>query len=441
MAFVHKNKDVPRFVATVQPLGSAEFVDDAGDDVHPLIRNQSQQMPPVGSTRRAKPRVRECRRDLLIQLFSVGDDHYAWMVCLQLQQQIFRHHHHGQTFSAALCMPDHTTAPVSFFITLFDCVQNFLYRKILLISADLFHIVVKQHEILCQFQQTDRCKQGNNIFILHRWCPNRGQSSHFPVQEICILLFPDAPKLFRCTRCCIAYLVFIGRHYDLRKRIKLGDIVRLLVTAGLLNGLFHRDIRSLAFNHRKRNSIDKQHDVRAGIMLSIGAFHRKFFRDMVKVLRRVLPVNVLQVEVQQPPFAYSFGIAFTQHKRIIDFLAGAHKAVRQRYFQIIHGVLNVDCRKFIFHTAVGIAVQFPQLTAQHIPQQHPVATSALLTAFFRGEICIPHGLQQFQRRLFADVGFGVNGFIEVHGDLLIFLQLYQMSSFQMQYHLFSEYAA
>ena len=98
-------------------------------------------------------------------------------------------------------------------------------------------------------------------------------------------------------------------------------------------------------------------------MLSIGAFHRKFFRDMVKVLRRVLPVNVLQVEVQQPSFAYSFGIAFAQHKCIIDFFAGAHKAVRQRYFQIIHGVLNVDCRKFIFHTAIGITVQFPQLTA------------------------------------------------------------------------------
>ena len=196
--------------------------------------------------------------------------------------------------------------------------------------------------------------------------------------------------------------------------------MRLLVTAGLLNSLFHRNIRSLALNHRKRNSIDKQHDVRTGIMLSIGAFHRKFFRDMVKVLRRVLPVNVLQVEVQQPPFTYGFRIAFAQHKRIIDFFAGAYKTVRQRYFQIIHGVLNVDCRKFIFHTAVGIAVQLPQLTAQHIPQQHPVAASALLTAFFRGEICIPHGLQQFQRRLFADVSFGVNGFIEVHGDLLIF---------------------
>ena len=128
--------------------------------------------------------------------------------------------------------------------------------------------------------------------------------------------------------CCgVFHDVFVGCHDDLGILEKLGDIVCLLVANHLLHGLLHGNIGCLALDHRERNAVDKQNNVRTGIVKLILAFYSEFFRHMEQVVLRMLPVDVFQIEAEGLSAAHSFRVAFAQQQSVIDLFAGVQKKV------------------------------------------------------------------------------------------------------------------
>ena len=146
-------------------------------------------------------------------------------------------------------------------------------------------------------------------------------------------------------------------------------------------------------------------------MLLVLAFYCKFFCHMKYIVLRMIPINVLQIETEHFTFANGFQIAFAQKKRIIDFLAGAHKTIGQRLVQIIHGPLDIGRGKLILCTGIGVSIELAQLTAQDILQQHMILTAALLLTVLRRYVCVTHGLKKFNSRLLACIDFQIYVFV------------------------------
>ena len=173
-------------------------------------------------------------------------------------------------------------------------------------------------------------------------------------------------------------------------------------------------MRSLALDDGKGNAIDEQHDVRAGVVLPVPAVHGEFLRDVEHVVLRVVPVDIAEIEAEHFAVADGLRIAFAQQQRVINLLAGAHEAVRQRFVQILHGALDVGGGELVFRARIGIAVEPAELAAQDVPEQHMIPAAALLVAIRRGNVGVAHGLKQRKGGTLACVDFQIGVF--VHGE-------------------------
>ena len=329
------------------------------------------------------------------------------MASRKLHQQIFGQHDHRQTFAAALRMPDDAALPVAFFIRLLDGFDNLLDGKILLIAADFFHIGIKQHKVVDQLHHTGRGEKRNQVAVLLGGNAVMDIPGEGIFQKVSILLFPHGPEFF--WRACggIFYAVFVGGQYNLGKLVQLGNVFFLLVTDVLFHRLLYADLRCLALDDGKGNAIDKQNQIRSGVVQLITAVNGEFFGYMEQIVFRMLPVDIPQVEAENFPFAHGLGVAFAQKQRIVDLFTGAHQTICERFVQIVHGTFNVGSGKFIFRTGKGVPVQTAQLSAQNVFQQHMVPAAALRVAVLRGNIGIPHGLQQIERGLLAGSLFAI----------------------------------
>ena len=224
-------------------------------------------------------------------------------------------------------MPNYTALTVAFLVVLGNRTHNLLDCKILLITADLFHIGIKENEIADQLKNTILVKQRDNVLILHGRNAACNQRIQISLHPLGILFFPHIPELLGCARGSILDCVLIGCQYDLGILEQLRNVASLLITNHLLNSLIHRNLRSLAFNYREGNAVDKQHNIRTRIVLFVLAFYGKLFRHMKYIVLRIVPINILQIETEHLPFANGLQIAFSQQQRIIDLLAGTHKTV------------------------------------------------------------------------------------------------------------------
>ena len=265
--------------------------------------------------------------NLTIQLFSVCYNDHTGITGCKLHQNVFGQHHHSQTLAAALSVPNHAALAVPFAVSLRDGFDDLPNGKILLIPADFLYVGIKQNKIARQLHQALPAKQGNHITILF----GRGSVCHqlcqSGIKEFRILLFPYAPELLWGACCGVFHDVFVGCHDDLGILEKLGDIVCLLVANHLLHGPLHGNIGCLALDHRERNAVDKQNNVRTGIVKLILAFYSEFFRHMEQVVLRMLPVDVFQIEAEGLSAAHSFRVAFAQQQSVIDLFAGAHQTI------------------------------------------------------------------------------------------------------------------
>ena len=88
-----------------------------------------------------------------------------------------------------------------------------------------------------------------------------------------VFFFPGAPEFFGCAGCSIFYKIFIRCQNDLRVLKELWDVLILLISDHLFYSLFYRNQGSLALDHRKRDSVDKQDDVGTNIVLLVSTVH------------------------------------------------------------------------------------------------------------------------------------------------------------------------
>ncbi|CDA79109.1 unknown [Clostridium sp. CAG:242] len=302
-------------------------------------------------------------------------------------------------------MPNDTALTVALFILLLDGLDNLFDGKILLIPANLLYIGIKEHKVSDQLDDPFFAEQRNQILILL----SGGAVSHIlsqcSFQKSGVLFLPHIPEFFRRTGGGILHGVFIGRHHNLGKLVELRNVLLLLVADVLLHALFYADLRRFTLNDGEGNTVDKQHDIRPGIVKLVPAVYRKFFGDMKQVILWMLPVNVFQVETESFTLSYNLWIAFAQQQGIIDFFTGAHQAVGEGLIQFLHSSLDVGRGKLVFRTGEGIAVKPPQLASKNVFQQHMVPAAPLRLAVLWGNIGITHGSQQINGRLLANILF------------------------------------
>ena len=111
-------------------------------------------------------------------------------------------------------------------------------------------------------------------------------------QKSSVMFLPYGPEFFRRAGGGVLHGVFIGRHYDLSKLVELRNVFLLLVADVLLHGLFYADLGRFTLNDSERDTVDKQHNIRPGIVKLVPAVYCKLFGDMEQVVLRMFPVNV-----------------------------------------------------------------------------------------------------------------------------------------------------
>ena len=217
-------------------------------------------------------------------------------------------------------MPNDAALTVALFVWLLNGLDNLFDGKILLIPANLLYIGIKEHKVPNQFHDPCFAEQRNQIPILL----SGGPASHMLGQ--CLFL-PHIPEFLGRAGGGILHSVFIGRHHDLSKLVELWDILLLLVADVLLHSLFYADLGRFTLNDSEWDTVDKQHDIRPGIVKLVPAVYCKLLGNMEQVVLRMFPVNVFQIETEGFTLTYSLWIAFAQQQGIIDFFTGADQAV------------------------------------------------------------------------------------------------------------------
>ena len=296
MAFIYQEKDIPGQIFMFLFLNCIEFVDDGRDHIGLAVFEKIQQVLPTGGPGRIQPGMGEGGSNLPVQLFSICDNHHTRTAISQLHQNILCQHHHGQAFAAALGMPDHAALPVALFVGLLDGLDDLLDGKVLLIPAYFFHVGVEKHKVPDQFHNPLFAEQRNQVAVLFGGHAVRDIAVQCIFQKSCVLLLPHIPEFFRGGSGGILHGVLVGGHDNLSKFIELRDILALLVADVLFHCLVNTDLWSLTLDNRKRDTIDEQHKIRAGIMKLVPAVYRKFIGYVKQVVLRVLPVNILQIE-------------------------------------------------------------------------------------------------------------------------------------------------
>ena len=224
-------------------------------------------------------------------------------------------------------MPNDAALTVALFVWLLNGLDNLFDGKILLIPANLLYIGIKEHKVPNQFHDPCFAEQRNQIPILLSGGPASHMLGQCLFQKSGVLFLPYIPKFFRRAGGGILHSVFIGRHHDLSKLVELWDILLLLVADVLLHSLFYADLGRFTLNDSEWDTVDKQHDIRPGIVKLVPAVYCKLLGNMEQVVLRMFPVNVFQIETEGFTLTYSLWIAFAQQQGIIDFFTGADQAV------------------------------------------------------------------------------------------------------------------
>ena len=221
-------------------------------------------------------------------------------------------------------MPDDATLTVVLFVWLLNGLDNLFDGEILLIPANLLYIGVKEHKVPDQFHDPFFTEQRNHIPILLSEGSVNHMLGHCLFQKSGVLFLPHIPEFFRCTGSGILHSVFIGRHHNLDKLVELRNVFLLLVSDVLLHSLFYADLGRFTLNDSEGDTVDKQHDIRPGIVKLVPTV---YCGNMEQVVLRMLPINVFQIETEGFTLTYSLWIAFAQQQGIINFFTGADQTV------------------------------------------------------------------------------------------------------------------
>jgi len=357
VALIDQHKDVRIVVLDVLLGHRLELVHGRGDNVGALRVDELDQMPTrVGLLDRLAARL-EGAVDLLVEVNAVGDEHDARVGDGGVQRERLGQHHHRQRLAAAGRVPDDAAGALPLRVEMRHAVERRLDGEVLLVAGDLLHPAVEDDEPVDKLQQALWVKQaveravllGGQALADALEVPPHPVAIVAPVVQarglllaerlvdqlvgrrlvrLCILLLPHRPELGRRVRCGILRDVLVNREQKLRVHKQVRDILRLLVAdhlrdafldAVLVAGVL---VRALALDDDERNAVHKQHDVRAAGLIAAGPLDGELLRDVIDVVLRVLPVDVVQTVV--------FGVA----------VHGLRQADAERQ-QLVHGLVGL----------------------------------------------------------------------------------------------------
>ncbi|CAH2029880.1 protein of unknown function [Trichlorobacter ammonificans] len=202
---------------------------------------------------------------------------------------------------------------------------------------------------------------------------------------------------------------------------QFGDEVVILVANGLGDGLFYTHVGRFAFDHRQRDTVDKQDDIRPGGFVTAGACHVEFSGDMKGIALPVAPVDVVQVEALGVPFDSLFQRG-AEGNQVVYCFVGFEQSVVFDVLQFLDGGLDVLFAEQEFAAFVVDAVESFQLVAQDTLKKHIAGFAlALFHDLLWGEIFIAQVDQELQGWDLGKVFFveAENG----HGFLLAWLRV------------------
>ena len=324
-------------------------MDQRGDDVRLVLGDQLHQMPPRFGTIRRQAAGGESVAQLLVEIDPVGDQHDARRADIEIQHQRLGQHHHRQRLAGALGVPDDTAAPTKLpspacgrgcpkgagegrFHLLYPS-QNALHREELLVAGNLAPSAIEYREQQRHAQQTLGPAQGVNRAVLLGQCPayqvfgigfahaetfgqqliqsclrflRQGLVQHRAQGRavlvfLFLLLAPHRPIFRRRAHGGVFTVVLVGADHQLCIGKQCRDVLVALVADHLRHRLRHLGVGRFALDHRERDAIDEQHDIRPCRFVAAGAFHREFSGDVIGVVLRVFPVDVVEGEAAHRP--------------------------------------------------------------------------------------------------------------------------------------------
>ena len=384
MPFVHEHEGVLIEFFDVTPGRGLELVDHRRDDVFLVIFQQFHQVSAGPGLLDLFAAVLERVVDLVVQIDPVGDQHDLGIADLVVQGQALGQHDHRQRLAAALRMPDDAAQPAAVRHSPANTLENVADAEVLLIAGDLFLSRVKQNVSIGQIQQSSRPAQRIDQSILlgdlPRAFPLHGVEVQarvlgtFLAHEKPVLLLrcqrgvdgignlgiqfrlsPEGPEFLGRARRAEPGPVHGHRQEQLGVKEKVRNAVVLLVADvladGLRDGILARaDVRFLALDDRQGDSIHEKNDIRPVMLAAAAALDGKLLRDVIDVVLRLLPVDVLErvaLGVAQDGLLQ----ALAQAEKVVDLFVGADQPIEHEVLQRIDPGDDV-----VFAEGIGFAL-------------------------------------------------------------------------------------
>ena len=431
MAFVDQHEDIGAFIhqlALVQ--AGTEFVDQGGDDRRFRLQ-QFQQVLAGTRLHRLQAGGAEGLADLIVQVGAVGDHDDARAT--HVHGQRLGQHHHGQRLARTLGVPDHATLATRLVVALLHPLQQMPHGEELWMAGDLLVRAVEQHEAASQFQQALRPAQSRQQPVLlchiaatglmHGAMPalmggevleqfgffdgvQRAVDGGGDVFARDVLLLPFRPQLGRRAHGGVARAVGLRGDQQLHGLEQPGRAVVLLLVAQLLaDGLLHVLTGALDLDHRKRDAVDEQHDVRAHHLAGHG-FHRELGGHVEGIGLPVVPVDVAQA-----PLALQVVDPLRQGNAQLQQVGGglvvAQQPLERLLAQSLDGGVQVFFGEGVVAAVVANTVDAAELFAQHVLQQDLVpAVASLAFHFCTWQVMPPQGGEGMQGLQLGAAGLG-----------------------------------
>ncbi len=215
---------------------------------------------------------------------------------------------------------------------------------------------------------------------------------------------PQRPELCIGLGRAVASVDAVHREQQLRIDKQKRYLANFLVSNILRDTFLDRIIAGtwqvgpLAFDYRKRNTVDKTDDVRA-----TGVFtHRvvAFDRELVGYVELVVISRDARLAVTAPVnnrdghagflAVHKLGDGIAQRQHVVDTLVGRQQPFAQsRRCQLAHDLIDRISRQRVF-LALPAKATFLQLFDEHIAQQYIRRASPSAQSFFGRQIRIPH---------------------------------------------------
>ena len=218
---------------------------------------------------------------------------------------------------------------------------------ILIITANLFDALIEDHKVMDQIKETLFVKQRKNL--LFQLAGNTlAVFLNLDIHNIAFRLmlgkavvFPFQIVLLRGKERTIAQaLAVVPGHTELNGGKEIFDEIRFLVGQILPDAVGHGYATLFQFDHRKRNTIHIENDIRA---LGVVAYNGDFLRNVEVVFADVFKVNKIYRLRGLLHRLFDFSTVFQQ---TVNLFVGVVQALLQIGRGLHQGIHCIGCKLF-----------------------------------------------------------------------------------------------